>query len=468
MKFYRFRSLDNLLGKYKELENQEIYFASPSEQNDPMEGYHEVYFQGDEIVWTNLLKNYLFLLDQVTQDILLSEPRRKYKEPDNLDLFYVWNDLPSQLKSHLEKIFDSFLSKEYINQLILNLSQNERKFSWQDIRYYLKSIHLIAISTIHEIYRQSNIPIFNTLNIDLDNINQFNEEYFSLLDQIPEEQRSLLFQGINLVSDQLDLIHKLTLKKFTSKKQFLLQEFPYFFLEKIKKLMHRDWYTACFMNEESSHSSSVWGSYGSNHTGICLIFQADAREENYYLALNQPISFDSKDGINYEFQSSKYYSIDYTRFPSPINFFTSLGQLPTPQLVNNWLRSTDGKLSNLHHSIYSNIESWRDKYHKNFLNNITRKSKDWKYENEYRLIYSSMLHDCSEKKTRKFKYEFSSLDGLVFGINTPQAKKIEIIKIIKQKCYAHRRTEFNFYQAEFCHNTQSIKHMPLSLIKFKF
>lgn len=50
MKFYRFRSLDNLLGKYKELENQEIYFASPSEQNDPMEGYHEIYFQGD-VMW---------------------------------------------------------------------------------------------------------------------------------------------------------------------------------------------------------------------------------------------------------------------------------------------------------------------------------------------------------------------------------------------------------------------------------
>lgn len=62
MKFYRFRSLDNLLGKYKELENQEIYFASPSEQNDPMEGYHEIYFQGDAIVWTNFFKNYLILL----------------------------------------------------------------------------------------------------------------------------------------------------------------------------------------------------------------------------------------------------------------------------------------------------------------------------------------------------------------------------------------------------------------------
>ncbi|PJI31318.1 hypothetical protein [Acinetobacter pseudolwoffii] len=87
MKFYRFRSLDNLLGKYKELENQEIYFASPSEQNDPMEGYHEIYFQGDAIVWTNFFKNYLILLDQVFREILLKKQGDVYQVPEHLGLF---------------------------------------------------------------------------------------------------------------------------------------------------------------------------------------------------------------------------------------------------------------------------------------------------------------------------------------------------------------------------------------------
>lgn len=79
-----------------------------------------------------------------------------------------------------------------------------------------------------------------------------------------------------------------------------------------------------------------------------------------------------------------------------------------------------------------------------------------------------MLHDCSEKKSRKLKYDFSSLDGLIFGINTPDADKLKIIKIVGRKCRENNKTDFNFYQAYFCHKTQSIKHMPLGLIKFKF
>ncbi len=36
---YRFRTADSLLDRFNELERQEIYFASPTELNDPMEGF---------------------------------------------------------------------------------------------------------------------------------------------------------------------------------------------------------------------------------------------------------------------------------------------------------------------------------------------------------------------------------------------------------------------------------------------
>jgi hypothetical protein len=41
--FYRFRSIDNLLGTRKELESQSIYFASLEQLNDPMEGYRDFF-----------------------------------------------------------------------------------------------------------------------------------------------------------------------------------------------------------------------------------------------------------------------------------------------------------------------------------------------------------------------------------------------------------------------------------------
>src|SRR4051812_37630481 len=58
---YRFRSIDKLLGK-KELERSEFRLASPSELNDPMEGYKDVVFRGDDVLWENLLRHYILAL----------------------------------------------------------------------------------------------------------------------------------------------------------------------------------------------------------------------------------------------------------------------------------------------------------------------------------------------------------------------------------------------------------------------
>ena len=62
MDVYRFRSIDRLLGEYQELEKETIYFASPDQLNDPMEGYRDIVWRGDEIVWTNLFTHYAYCL----------------------------------------------------------------------------------------------------------------------------------------------------------------------------------------------------------------------------------------------------------------------------------------------------------------------------------------------------------------------------------------------------------------------
>ena len=62
MEVYRFRSIDRLLGEDQELEKKTIYFASPDQLNDPMEGYRDIVWRGDEIVWTNLFTHYVYCL----------------------------------------------------------------------------------------------------------------------------------------------------------------------------------------------------------------------------------------------------------------------------------------------------------------------------------------------------------------------------------------------------------------------
>ena len=52
MQVYRFRSMKYLLGdKYQELKKQEIYFPRLEQLNDPMEGFRDIFWRGDKIVW---------------------------------------------------------------------------------------------------------------------------------------------------------------------------------------------------------------------------------------------------------------------------------------------------------------------------------------------------------------------------------------------------------------------------------
>ena len=46
---YRLRSMARLFGESQELEKQTIYFASAEKLNDPMEGFRDIFWQGDRI-----------------------------------------------------------------------------------------------------------------------------------------------------------------------------------------------------------------------------------------------------------------------------------------------------------------------------------------------------------------------------------------------------------------------------------
>ena len=61
--FYRFRTIEKLLDpSFQELERQTVFFASPDELNDPTEGFQDFFWSGDHILWSNLLKHYVYCL----------------------------------------------------------------------------------------------------------------------------------------------------------------------------------------------------------------------------------------------------------------------------------------------------------------------------------------------------------------------------------------------------------------------
>ena len=73
----------------------------------------------------------------------------------------------------------------------------------------------------------------------------------------------------------------------------------------------------------------------------------------------------------------------------------------------------------------------------------------------------SMIADLNEAKRRTLTYNFSSLKGIIFGIGTPDNDKLKIIETIHKKCKENKRTDFEFFQAYYCHETGDIQKEKL-------
>jgi hypothetical protein len=91
---YRFRSVDRLLGESRELEDQYFFLSSPSDLNDPMEGYQDIVWKGDRILWENLLRHYLLSLLWTVTGLLIMDDK-SFAEPD-VPATLTEDDLPTE------------------------------------------------------------------------------------------------------------------------------------------------------------------------------------------------------------------------------------------------------------------------------------------------------------------------------------------------------------------------------------
>ena len=192
------------------------------------------------------------------------------------------------------------------------------------------------------------------------------------------------------------------------------------------------------------NNPAVWGHYANNHKGICLKFRTQKLDDNSIgLSLKNNSYSNSYSESSFHF-SKIYYKEKYPEY----NFFQSLGSLPL-YILNQWFLDEKGNQSSSTNLI-KNEELWRNEYWKNFGQNNSIKLREWEYENEYRLIMASSFVETKEdKNNRIFEYNFSDLEGIIFGMKTPNEKKLEIIKTIFDKCKKESRTDFKFYQADY-------------------
>ena len=271
-----------LLDKYHELENQEIYFAAPAELNDPIEGFKDIYWHGDEIAWLNLVKHYLLCLEHVCSLLVIGGNTISI-QPDNIPVFMTPDQLPTvQYKNLVQEIWSDIFNNDLIRQCIKDLSERSSHVRRSELISYFSGIHLYALEKIFASYERHKLAnkradteeihrnamrTLSQLPLLIKHANELEEAHPEL-----ERATDVLYSAMLHTTSQLGLIARYNgPAPVDDNRSFVLLSYPEAFVRRIEAILYPDWYAACFMNQYSN--SSVWGNYADKHRGVCLSFK---------------------------------------------------------------------------------------------------------------------------------------------------------------------------------------------------
>jgi len=148
---YRFRSVDRLIRKH-ELERQEIYLASPSQLNDPMEGYRDFVYIGDSVLWTNLLRHYvLCLVEAVFRAQILDSEEWQLTTNATATEAGIPTDTYRELYGNTWK---RVVMADTIAGALKALSSAGAKLGRHTVQFILAAIHVPALVAMHETFQE--------------------------------------------------------------------------------------------------------------------------------------------------------------------------------------------------------------------------------------------------------------------------------------------------------------------------
>ena len=376
--FYRFRSINALLGKFQELEKQTIYFASPDELNDPMEGIRDIVWNGDQIVWTNFFKHYIFCLHRIYW--LFKTARKPTKlEVDSIPILERWDQLTTPLEKILfNDIWDKFYSLPNIQGVIEELSNTTHKTKYREIIYYLECIqHFGLLDEIHKSYISHGLISESEISQQPVILDGTVESLLNLIRTVGATENEQLLDSIfQLAEAEHDDIylkqqHKIraTSTRIPRNNDLLMMyDFPRLYVEQLDRLLWSKWYTACFTG--SFHNSSVWAKYADGHKGACLIFEDVENDNSTSLKLNYKTSNSSR--------TIPFREVHYADRPGEIDFFRTICRTTVSTLKELWYTDQNGNISECAAHIGSDSDeaAWKELYWNNFFRDVTFKTKD--------------------------------------------------------------------------------------------
>ena len=475
---YRFRSTDRLLmPEHRELEQQTIYFADIEELNDPMEGLRDIVWVGDEIVWLNLFKHYVYCLNASYLRIMIAGDHDTFKA-DQIPISGRWDEPPTpQLDDLYRKIWTEICDDRRLPDLAKKVSARG-KVRFPELMFYLNGIHAYALGVIQAIYIElgfSADPESAEHNMMPENPVLATSAFINLLPQVEAQYKNVsevmfsichqmtacghLRLKYNLRNAELDVAER--------NSQLLLVDFTTLYVQQLESLLWPRWYTACF--SKTYCNSSLWANYANGHTGACLIFEPTETEGARTLSLKQVTGSSSDSNGNFrdhwDFSSMPFRDVSYSQKPTEVDFFANIGMLPLPAIMKLWFTDEAGNVSTRasQFSTDNDLESWHAKHWGDYGHDIALKSKDWEYEAESRLILHGLIDDSLAPHRRTLTYDFESLKGIIFGIRISDEHKVKIIDIIHRKCLEYNRTDFKFFQAYYCPEHGDIRKYEIRL-----
>jgi len=209
-------------------------------------------------------------------------------------------------------------------------------------------------------------------------------------------------------------------EKFTRKLQDLTDKFI------------RNSYVTCF--SERNDNYLMWSHYSSKHTGICLEFTLEENGKFPYEFI-QDRKYDLK---KYKKGNLECESKIYT-YNERIRKVAYQDELP---FVNFFYFSYAFE-NEYDCDLIGLSKSWAHKYAQELEFVFSTKTKQWKYEKEWRAIRIN-FDKSKEPEERISRYPIESLTAIYFGISTPENIKIRIYKLLIKKS-----EHIEFYESTF-------------------
>ncbi|WP_237479116.1 DUF2971 domain-containing protein [Lichenibacterium dinghuense] len=399
---YRFRSADALIHKFRELENGEIFFSSTSELNDPMEGFTDVFWKGNETLWSNLLRHYVFCLtqtfyfgmilgDQFTIDLIDSSVRDTPLSLKGLPAEKVYN-----------KVCETFLGRQGVRRIIGQLANRDGSVRRNELSTYLRLLHPIAIYyTMKEAGDLRAEHSHNKTAIDLTAFKEAADAADGLMAKLPDradhtlEQGEIFFTYTEIAAQQMRVITHSQRRQDVPSPMWgqFIDTFPGDYISAVERMVYPNWHIASFTSNPDN--ASMWGVYGDAHRGFCLKFRTqklpDGREG---LPLRGVVgsSFGPEGHrVLRNLRSLAFSSVDYETAHPEIDFFRTFGRFTVKAMQDFWFSRADGSLDPIYNDVFGNEDAWRNRYWALFEGLVSIKLPEWAHEQEYRLVHASQL-----------------------------------------------------------------------------